>query len=342
MTREFTLHYPARSLQPLTVCNNCVCALPPEVAAWPTCSSAPCRMQHTNHLATIARRCTTALVTPSCMPGWRLWDRSTMCLRAGSSTRYVWLAHAQVGEGWGMPRWVRPGQDTSICVNTSVKCWHCVAKCCQVFALPVSASLSLHPRGPSISTSLHPCMQPPAPPPLHSMPQTAPRAMIFRRDQGSVLSMSSMRDMMRYNNWRADPLRQGASPVGSHSACLVASLLLSFHTVLNCASPTCMSYWQDCRQDMLELCALCGYTHQHHRRSQMQCLSSPCISLTSPPSHLHDLPLAYAARTTPSRPSAAVVTSFPARKAMPGPRAAMTPRFVLCAACQRCGCVVAG
>lgn len=35
----------------------------------------------------------------------------------------------------------------------------------------------------------------------------APRAEIFRRDQGKVESLSDMQDMMRYNNYKEDPVR---------------------------------------------------------------------------------------------------------------------------------------
>jgi len=39
--------------------------------------------------------------------------------------------------------------------------------------------------------------------------QTCPRAQIYRRDQGKVSSLEDMKQMMRYNDWRRDPVRSG-------------------------------------------------------------------------------------------------------------------------------------
>jgi Phospholipase B len=42
--------------------------------------------------------------------------------------------------------------------------------------------------------------------------QLAPRAMIFRRDNGDVLDLASLKDTMRSNNWKHDPVRRGGAP----------------------------------------------------------------------------------------------------------------------------------
>jgi len=39
--------------------------------------------------------------------------------------------------------------------------------------------------------------------------QMAPRAQIFRRDQGTVTDMNSFKQIMRYNNYKSDPISQG-------------------------------------------------------------------------------------------------------------------------------------
>lgn len=44
--------------------------------------------------------------------------------------------------------------------------------------------------------------------------QNAPRAQIFRRDQGTVTNISSFQHMMRYNNYEQDPISQG-DPFGA-------------------------------------------------------------------------------------------------------------------------------
>ncbi len=45
---------------------------------------------------------------------------------------------------------------------------------------------------------------PPLPPGLHY--QIAPRANIFRRDQAAISSLEHMREMMRNNDYRTDPV----------------------------------------------------------------------------------------------------------------------------------------
>ena len=37
--------------------------------------------------------------------------------------------------------------------------------------------------------------------------QTAPRAMIFRRDEGSIRDVEGMKKQMRYNDYKHDPVR---------------------------------------------------------------------------------------------------------------------------------------
>ncbi|KXZ56769.1 hypothetical protein GPECTOR_1g693 [Gonium pectorale] len=44
--------------------------------------------------------------------------------------------------------------------------------------------------------------------------QIAPRAQIFRRDQGGVEGLESLKRLMRYNDWRHDPVAEG-NPVGA-------------------------------------------------------------------------------------------------------------------------------
>jgi hypothetical protein len=44
--------------------------------------------------------------------------------------------------------------------------------------------------------------------------QLAPRAQIFRRDQGNVVDMPSMQAIMRYNNYKNDPYSGGACASG--------------------------------------------------------------------------------------------------------------------------------
>ena len=39
--------------------------------------------------------------------------------------------------------------------------------------------------------------------------ELAPRAKIFRRDQGSVVDMESFKKIMRYNDYREDPYSEG-------------------------------------------------------------------------------------------------------------------------------------
>merc|ERR1712226_138788 len=41
--------------------------------------------------------------------------------------------------------------------------------------------------------------------------QLAPRAKIFRRDQASVVDMQSMKNVMRYNNYKEDKYSEGNS-----------------------------------------------------------------------------------------------------------------------------------
>jgi len=51
-------------------------------------------------------------------------------------------------------------------------------------------------------------------PSIHRNTQTAPRANIFRRDQSTAHDLASFKHLMRYNDWRHDPLSQG-SPFAS-------------------------------------------------------------------------------------------------------------------------------
>ncbi|KAG2448337.1 hypothetical protein HYH02_006919 [Chlamydomonas schloesseri] len=44
--------------------------------------------------------------------------------------------------------------------------------------------------------------------------QIAPRASIFRRDQGAVSNLDGLKKMMRYNDWQKDPIADG-NPVGA-------------------------------------------------------------------------------------------------------------------------------
>lgn len=49
-----------------------------------------------------------------------------------------------------------------------------------------------------------PARLPSSPPPP---PQISPRAAIFRRDQGAIMSLADLKRTMRYNDWKADPVR---------------------------------------------------------------------------------------------------------------------------------------
>lgn len=56
--------------------------------------------------------------------------------------------------------------------------------------------------------------------------QMAPRAQIFRRDQGNVVDIDSFKAILRYNEYKTDPIAKGALPVGGspamHAVCGVA------------------------------------------------------------------------------------------------------------------------
>ena len=51
--------------------------------------------------------------------------------------------------------------------------------------------------------------------------QSSPRAKIFLRDQAAVLDLDRMKRIMRYNNWRMDPV----SRVGGCILCTAAALV---------------------------------------------------------------------------------------------------------------------
>ena len=45
--------------------------------------------------------------------------------------------------------------------------------------------------------------------------QSSPRAKIFRRDQAGVLDLDGMKRIMRYNDWRKDPVSWGGGCIYS-------------------------------------------------------------------------------------------------------------------------------
>ena len=57
--------------------------------------------------------------------------------------------------------------------------------------------------------------------------QTAPRAMIFRRDEGAVRDLEGMMRQMRYNDYKHDPVRIGCVPAPFCHMCSCIRQLLA-------------------------------------------------------------------------------------------------------------------